>query len=295
MANAVGKNLGKVFETVAEVQSNEIFTSPLNKGWRAKILLNRATSPMDKVSQNVGKKEDDINKHYAIPKSYSTGQRVHNPWKSKQISGEERGLSKQESIEAFAIDHTTQNKNKRADFRHDRNEVIIVNSSVSPAIYLTLQNRPNELDFDNQSYWTSIKSMGRNNPFQIYTGSEDTLNLEITWYSNEGHREDVINKCRLLESWAKGDGYQSSPPVLQIIWGNSGIFDNVDFILYSAPYKLTHFQDAVRTKAGDIKNLKLLPNHATQKLSFKRVSRDNLRHQDIITQDKLRNTSGIKL
>ena len=48
MASIIGKAVGAVASVVTELEQGRIFTSPLNKLWRAKILLNRATSPMPK-------------------------------------------------------------------------------------------------------------------------------------------------------------------------------------------------------------------------------------------------------
>lgn len=293
MAKAVSKKVGKVFKTVADYQSKEIFQGPLNKGWRAKILLNRATSPMAKVNQNEGKAADKENQHYAKPSSYSYAQKNRDGWKSKQIIGEQAGLSPRESIDSYATNHTL-NK-AQTPVKEFKNEVHIVNASVSPVVYLTLQNRPSEIDVEPISSWSTINSMGRNSPFQVYTGSEDIVTLDISWYAVDENREDVINKCRLLESWTKSDGYIKSPPVLQIIWGQSDLFDNVDFVLTSAAYKLSNFQDGAKKRYGvEVINLKLYPNLATQKLVFKRVSSNNLTSEDIIPMEKLKSTSGIK-
>ncbi len=141
-------------------------------------------------------------------------------------------------------------------------------------------------------------SMGRNNPFMMYTGGEDTISFDISWYSNDPmNREDVLTKCRLLESWSKANGYNQAPPVLRISWGTSGIFDNDLFILYSASYKLNNFQDRYSGSSIDTDefsrsvtrtiNLGLLPSIATQSLVFKKVTGKNLTHNDICSPEKL--------
>ena len=291
MAKAISKAVGEVFKTVADIQSPYIFQSPLNKGWRAKILFNRGISPMAKVDQDEGKQADKENYHLAIPESYSYEQKNRNGWKAMQIQGQSSGLSARESIDQYSTNHTLNKAEKQP--KNFKNEIIIVNATESPAVYLTLQNRPNEIEVEPVSSWSSVNSMGRNSPFQIYTGSEDTITLDISWYSIDQNRQDVVNKCRLLESWTKSDGYIKSPPILQILWGNSDLFDGVDFVLTSAAYRLTHFQDGVRNQNGEVIDLKLYPNQATQKLIFKRVSSDNLRTEDIIPPDKIKSTSGV--
>lgn len=186
-----------------------------------------------------------------------------------------------------------------------QNNIFIINTSVSPYIAIQLQNRPDELRVEPKSTWASVVSMGRNNPFMMYTGGEDSISFDISWYANDkNHRDEVIYKCRLLESWTKADGYNSAPPVLRINWGTSGLFDDALFILESAPYTLTHFQDrSVRSidsmNTGSdyyrrgIRDLHLYPNCATQTLTFKRVTQTNLTHNEIVPLEKLTGINGI--
>lgn len=294
MADKLNKLLGKGLGPVSDWATGSVFTSYTNKGWRAKILFNRVVSNRAKVSQYVGKTEDFANKHLAKPDSHSLAQYI-NPWTAQQIVGKKMGLSPEEIKHAMSTDHT-KSKRGQKQAKEFKNEIIIVNSSVSPIVYLTLQNRPSEIEVEPNSYWTSVKSMGRNSPFQVYTGSEDTISLDISWFSKDNGRQDVINKCRLLESWTKSDGYNSAPPVLEILWGNSDLFTGSEFVLTAASYKLMNFQDGVRNSYdGSVIDLKLYPNTATQKLVFKRVSSKNLEYEDIIPSDKLKSTSGIKL
>lgn len=115
----------------------------------------------------------------------------------------------------------------------------------------------------------------------VYTGGEDTISFDVSWYSSDpNNREDILTKCRLLESWSKANGYRQSPPTLKISWGSSGIFDNDLFILYSASYRLNNFQDRYNSNFYNVKgdfinsinksiNLGLLPSLATQTLVFK--------------------------
>ena len=182
--------------------------------------------------------------------------------------------------------------------------------NVSPAISLVIQNRPDRLRVEPAATWAAVKSMGRNNPFYFYTGGEDTITFDISWYSVDAdHRDDVVNKCRLLESWARADGYSASPPTLRIQWGNSGLFEDDLFILAAAPYELTHFQNASRmmrrydndpdtgqritNTVSQPYNLKLLPNCATQTLTFKRVTKNNRTWEEIIPASKLQYTPGV--
>lgn len=182
-----------------------------------------------------------------------------------------------------------------------QNDIIIFNLSVSPYQSITLQNRPDELRVDPKSAWATVASMGRNNPFYLYTGGEDTISFDISWFvSDPTRRDEVVAKCRLLESWTKADGYNAAPPVLLIKWGGSGIFNNDNFILESAPYTLTHFQDRAMSKAdeyykGQIQDLKLYPNCAKQTLTFKKVTSSNITHAQIVDPAVLQGIQGINL
>lgn len=185
--------------------------------------------------------------------------------------------------------------------RGQKNSIIIINASVSPYQAIILQNRPGELDIHPKSNWVSVQSMGRNVPFMMYTGGEDIISFNISWYANDPeNRDEVLWKCKLLESWSKANGYLASPPVLNIKWGNSDIFSMDDkFILESAKYTLKNFQDRAKLNpAGmyedsNIIDLKLNPACATQYLTFKRVSMDNPTHNDIVPLDKLKPIKGI--
>lgn len=290
MANIISKGAGKIVGSVSNLQQGEIFTSPVNKLWRAAILLNRATSPMSKDSSTQTFSQSDYkNKHFAKKGSYSQAQ-YDDPWYVNKIKAEIQGIPATDEIEMASVDYTAGKPNSKL---LRTNEVIIVNTSTTPASSIILQNRPPDLTIEPGTTWASIKSFGRNNAFPIYTGSEDTLSFEISWYSVQEDREDVIAKCRLLESWSKANGYLSAPPLLNIIWGSSKIFENHTFILTSAGYRLSNFQDAYKNTTGQITDLKLLPNSAIQTLTFKRVSFKNLTHEDMIPKSKLSTVKGI--
>ena len=134
----------------------------------------------------------------------------------------------------------------------------------------------------------------------MYTGGEDTIQFDICWYCNDpNNRGEVVTKCRLLESWSKANGYMAAPPVLQLLWGQSNIYQDDFFILESASYKLSHFQNMARRvdKNGqaDYLNLGLYPNQATQTLVFKRVSSVNRTWENIVSIADLKKTQGITI
>lgn len=253
-------------------------TGTINKLQRMRILINRDTS---------GKVLNKGNEHpEADPNPRS---------KTTVTTRQQRDLEQSKKNMRTKVARKLQPQTKPKVF----NEIIIINPNVSPPISLVIQGKPSILEMGVESTWASVKSMGLNNPFQIFTGSEDTISFEISWYAKASNREDVINKCRLLESWTKADGYKSSPPTLYISWGSSKMFDKDSFILVSAPYRLSNFQNSYRKGLrsdpnSEIVDLGLLPNCATQSLTFKRVTKNNLTHEEIIPSSKLKGTSGVK-
>ena len=301
----IGKGLGTVTGKIVDIESAGVFTSPLNKLWRAKILLNRATSPMPKGEARVISKVNDIqNQHYARESSLSLAQ-AKDPWTCRKRASMTTGVDIN-----FPVDHTEFNTKTEELITSDilQNQIIIFNYNVSPYQAIRLQNRPDSIDVNPQSNWVAVKSMGRNNPFMMYTGGEDTISLEISWFANDAqNRQEVVTKCRLLESWTRADGYVASPPVLKIKWGTSGLFDNDTFILESAPYRLYNMQSAARASryqhnewgsrnlaiGEEAVNLGLVPQCATQTLTFKRVTAENRTHAQIVSVEELQKTKGI--
>lgn len=271
---------------------NPILTGPANKAWRALILINRAKSPMPKVEEPSAI-EKTGNIHIANKTSFSASQ-LNDKWTStKALNNFDKDKTKL-AIEAKAKNYTL---GKRNNLTAPKNEIIIINTNTVPATCLTIQNRPNEINIESVSTWASVKSFGRNDPFQIYNGSEKTITFEISWYSVDSvNRDDVVTKCKLLESWTKSDGYRTAPPLLKLVWGGSGIFENDEFILSSAPYKLTHFQSGhiKRDEVTMVKDLKLLPNFATQTLIFKKVTSGNTTYDQMVNPEILKRTIGVK-
>ena len=123
---------------------------------------------------------------------------------------------------------------------------------------VTLPVVPVEFDFNPDSNFVSLPSSGRNTPRYCYAGSEDTLTFSVDWFLGNWQNitnkndinvlvkayEEIIEKARLLESMTKGDGYKSTPPIIQIVWGSKkNLFKGDKWILTKAPYKATGFNN----------------------------------------------------
>lgn len=312
--NAIGSSASGIFSDLSQdfvEKSSGLVYGDINKVWRSKVLLDRlggpatgrlAGLPRDTSSQydiNIPKNNPSINK--SIHDSY---------YRTNNVPRLEIG-SDGEIYESLPKDtpnkitwEVARSSKERSNIhnmatQHKRNEVIIFNlySTDNGYQYIILQNRPTELEFQGETSWATIKSFGRNVPMYHFTGSEDKIQLQISWYCNDPERPwEVIQKCRLLEAWSKANGYVSGPPVLQIDWGGSGLFSNAYFILTSATYILKNFRDGyIDRRKIDPKWVdgKLYPTSATQELIFSRVSGDNLLHSNIYDQSKLSGIKGI--
>lgn len=189
------------------------------------------------------------------------------------------------------------------------NQVIIYNLFGEELDKVVLQVRPNTIEMKPESSWADIKSMGRNLPMYHYLGASQELHINTSWFLSKAPTDpefnpfEVINNCRKLESWSMANGYYSAPPILQIEWGRSGIFENQFWILASATYNLRDFHDRVmviadtspqytydekgsmiaeyRPNNRGMINAGLIPFSATQELIFRRVSDHNLLHSEI--------------
>ena len=276
----IAKGLGHVNQKVNEgIEAiSPITTSYVNKLWRGAILLHRSTHlPHAKIQ-----KVDPANGHNTLINE-------------KKRNAQEKSTVKIITFSTEPYDNLVKEKKTGKG----SNQIILYNLTSKPYEFIVIQNRPNRLEFKGETSWATIKSMGRNTPMYHFTGAEDIVQFNISWYCNDPeHRDEVVNKCRFLEAWTKANGYQASPPVIQIQWGNSDIFKDHYYILTSATYTLENFNDFIRINGNERKDLKaadgqLLPSTATQELIFKRVSATNLSWNDILPEDKMKYTRGL--
>lgn len=150
--------------------------------------------------------------------------------------------------------------------------------------YITLPFVPRDLSYEPTSKFVGIATMGRNNPHYHFTGSEDTLQFDIDWFSNQDDRKDVINNCRWIEALTKGDGYEEPPHRVKLVWSVSDLlFADTQWLVVAAPYTLSDFVKAYRDpKSKEIVKVGMLPQQAYQKITLKRVTSNNRRSVDIL-------------
>lgn len=128
---------------------------------------------------------------------------------------------------------------------------------------LKIQTIPMSLSVEPKADWAIIPVLGRNNPFYHYVGGEDTLSIVLDWYSVAEDRQDVAQKCRLLESWSRSDGWVVKPPRVKVTWGK--LFETSAWIITAAPYEFSRFD----------KGFELFPLQAYQRLELKKVTEFN--------------------
>ena len=297
-------------------QVTDITTSELNKLWRAKILLDRATRPAKtggkasitpeaKLHKNNIRADRGVNTKTGITESSI---RVDVNKAAREVEEQQKELQRKETTVSFVEDNTPLEERKiKYDKRYNesltKKRIQIYNISSDPITYLELQTYPEKVSFQGESTWAVINSMGRNTPMYHFTGAESIIQLNISWYCDDpANPADVIAKCKLLEAWSKGNGYISAPPILKLNWGDSELFKDELFILTAATYELSNWRGSVKQYDRKTKELvlpkgyvdtNLLPAMATQELIFRRVSATNLTHGDIISQELLNKTKGI--
>ena len=297
-------------------QVTDITTSELNKLWRAKILLDRATRPAKtggkasitpeaKLHKNNIRADRGVNPKTGITESSI---RVDINKAAREVEEQQKELQRKETTLSFVEDNTPLEERKiKYDKRNNesltKKRIQIYNISSDPITYLELQTYPEKVSFQGESTWAVINSMGRNTPMYHFTGAESIIQLNISWYCDDpANPADVLAKCKLLEAWSKGNGYISAPPILKLNWGDSELFKDELFILTAATYELSNWRGSVKQYDRKTKKLvlpkgyvdtNLLPAMATQELIFRRVSATNLTHGDIISQELLNKTKGI--
>ena len=316
--NAIGTSITGTVSDLSQTfvdKTSGLTNGDINKVWRAKVLLDRLGGPASGRTFGLPRDHHDSGKSFN-PNNYDT-RSSSNPKINQQLKESRREVLQRGIIPGAEKDasptRTVTVKRSTSDNRelhnkasqHQRNEVIIfnLNSSDEGYQYIILQNRPPEVEFTGETSWASIKSFGRNVPMYHFTGAEDKIQFNISWYCDwnvlAGETPQpwqVIQKCRLLEAWSKANGYAAAPPLLQIDWGGSGLFNNAYFILQSATYRLCNFRDGYidrRSKQAEWVDGKLYPMAATQELIFARVSNENLGYSSYYDTSKLSGIKGI--
>lgn len=152
---------------------------------------------------------------------------------------------------------------------HKKNRRIFLVNSAAPADYVMLQTIP-KIQVVPTANWVAVNSMGRNDPWAMYTGGEEKITMDLTWYSEAPsfqdldsyipYRWDVIVKNVLkLVSWSRANGYAQAPPVIKILWSAGSetwssqgtLFPNDLFVIESANYNYELYSQFVSPHSLD--------------------------------------------
>lgn len=155
----------------------------------------------------------------------------------------------------------------------------MITTSTAGKIYITavkslekieVQFLPKELEFSRKLKYGEILIVGRNNPLYHYSGGSNEFTLELDFIADEDNREDVIRRCKLLESWTSNDGYKSAPEKLKVTFGK--LFKNNEvWLIADFSYKLGQF----KSEYG------YLPQQAVASVKFVLDPEKNTKHSDI--------------
>lgn len=104
---------------------------------------------------------------------------------------------------------------------------------------LEIQFVPPDLSISRNPSIQTIDIVGRNNPLYQYSGGATELAFELDFFAQEESREDVIKRCRWLESFTFNDGYENPPSQVKLVYGQ--LFRDEVWIVKSVKYKLSLF------------------------------------------------------
>ena len=129
---------------------------------------------------------------------------------------------------------------------------------------------PRELKFGGENYLQPIHSMGRNNPFYQYTGSEQNLEFEIDWFQMDENSPTVVEVCKKIESWGKNDSTFGPPARIKVIWGRTLLTESV-WLIANCQHIFTQFYQ----------NRDLMPIAAKQQIKLVKITSTNSSWEDI--------------
>ena len=152
----------------------------------------------------------------------------------------------------------------------------LMNAGRKSEAIIRLQFTPMEIRYVNSSNWAKIPVMGRNNPHYHFTGGEDKLQFQISWYAIEADREDAIKKAQTLRAWSRADGYKNRPPEIKFWLGD--LYREDSWVIQSADYHTQLLMTPNYDSASDgAQSDKVCPVHILQDITLLKVTTHNNR------------------
>lgn len=135
---------------------------------------------------------------------------------------------------------------------------------------LEIQFLPKEIQFGRKVDYGEVVIVGRNNPLYHFSGGSNQFTLELDFLAMTESREDVIERCKWLESLTANDGFTKPPEKVKVTFGNLFKPHEV-WIITAFSYKLSGFKSAYG----------YLPTQAIANVTFSLDPEANLTHDDI--------------
>lgn len=106
---------------------------------------------------------------------------------------------------------------------------------------MEIQFVPNEVQTPVMPDIQRVNIVGRNNKRMYLTGREETLSMDLDFYSDDERRRDVIQKIEWLKSLTMNDGYEAGIRKVKIIWGD--LFPYQVWTVDRVSPRMSHFDD----------------------------------------------------
>lgn len=151
--------------------------------------------------------------------------------------------------------------NKPKPIKTANNQPFFVDMVTLEKLYF--QNIPLTLDYDPQTTLVSLPSYGRNITDYQFTGAEDALKFDLTWYGDTVTRDDVIKNCKWLEAMSKDSGDGSGIHPIKLVFGD--MYQDAQWVVKSAAYTLSLFNRVYG----------MLPQLATSKIVLSKIASTN--------------------
>jgi hypothetical protein len=228
---------------------------------------------------------------YKIIKTLIEGGQSLMPWEEKRDYEGQKTKAENEQNDIFRRIESSPNTSKETPpIKQQKSKIYIVDIDSPDLDSIELQWIPKTLNVNPENKLVAIASIGRNNPFYHYAGSEDTIEFSIDWFfMNDESRTQALKSARWLESISKSSGYEELHRI-KLIWGGSGIFENCYFLVEHAGYEMSNWADwgfnnirggSVKDILANPKYFGLLPQQITQEVRLKKVTEFNLTYADM--------------
>ncbi len=104
---------------------------------------------------------------------------------------------------------------------------------------MEIQFTPPSLSVQRNAGQQAVQIVGRNNPLYQYTAGQKLLTLQLSFYTTEEDRADIIRRCEWLESFTMNDGSGTSTERIRLVFGK--LFENSVWVMLNVNYKIGLF------------------------------------------------------